>query len=511
MHNHPIKRALLSVADKSGIVEFATQLNLLNIEIISTGGTSALLKAAHIPHRQVDEITGLPAMLDGRVKTLHPTIHGGILGKRGAHDAEIAEHHIPWIDLVVVNFYPFSQAVHSADMSFEEAIELIDIGGPTMVRAAAKNFAWVSVVVDPIDYAGLIETLRESSTLTKEKRQRLAEKAFATTAEYDAMIYRYFSKKNKVTEPLQILNQLHHEPLALRYGENPHQEAFAYLAEDKNQGVLGATQHQGKALSYNNIVDADAAWQCLQELNEPGCVIVKHANPCGVGIGETIEEAFQRAYSADSQSAFGGIVALNRMCTSTMADKLSTIFMEVIIAPQFSQEALAIFAKKPNCRLLAITDQAMDNWEIKSVRGGVLVQQKDEQKMVADNLQCMTIQKPTPDEIAALLFAWSIVKHIKSNAILIANAKQTVGVGAGQVSRIEAVRIALNKAGDQTIGSVLASDAFFPFRDSIDLLANKGIRAIIQPGGSKRDDEVIAACNEYGIALVFTGKRCFKH
>ena len=334
-------------------------------------------------------------MLDGRVKTLHPAIHGGILGKRGQHDGEIAQHQLAWIDLVVVNFYPFSQASHSADMSWAEAVELIDIGGPTMVRAAAKNFAWVSVVVDCTDYAWLIARLRQNQCLTEDERKKLAEKAFATTTQYDAMIHRYFLEKAATSpfKPLAMLNQLHPKPLDLRYGENPHQQAYAYLTQCQDHGVLGGTLHQGKALSYNNIVDADAAWQCLQELTAPACVIVKHANPCGVGLGATIEEAFQRAYAADTQSAFGGIVAINRTCTPAIAELLSPLFMEVIIAPEFSQEALAILARKPNCRLVAISDQEMDDWEIKSVRGGVLVQEKDKQKITAADLQCVTQKK----------------------------------------------------------------------------------------------------------------------
>lgn len=502
----PIKRALLSVSDKTNIVPLAKQLAAMQVELISTGGTSQMLQAAGIAHLQVEEVTGLPAMLGGRVKTLHPRIHGGILGKRDEHQAEACTHQIGWIDLVVVNFYPFEAVVSKADITEQEAIENIDIGGPTMARAAAKNRDWVGVLSDPADYDAVIEELKAHAGLTFETRKKLATKVFALTARYDAAIHRYFTQ---TACPDALTLQLENKT-ALRYGENPHQQACAYHLSQQT-GILSAKQHQGKALSYNNLLDAQAAWACLQTFEEPACVIVKHANPCGVAVADTIEQAYQRAYQADPVSAFGGIVALNRPCTQEIAAAITSIFMEVIIAPHFTDEALALFASKPNLRLLSMPETAPAAWEMRFIEGGVLMQEKDLHVLTQQDLQVVTQTKPAPSDWDTLLFAWRVLKHVKSNGILIAKANATVGIGAGQVSRIDAVDMAIKKAGDGIAETVLASDAFFPFRDSIDRLAKTGVRTVIQPGGSVRDEEVIAACNEHGIAMVFTGKRCFKH
>lgn len=509
----PIKRALLSVSDKSGIVDFAKKLVQSGVDIISTGGTSKMLQEANIPHRQVDEVTGLPEMLDGRVKTLHPKVHGGILGRRDEHAAEAAQHQIEWIDLVVVNFYPFENAMKkNKDMTWDEAVEFIDIGGPTMVRAAAKNFAWVGVVTDPADYEQIITECRDLNGLTFETRKNLAEKAFGLTSHYDAMIHQYFlQRRNDTNECPQYLDLQLEKKLELRYGENPHQKASAYQFKHQAKGILSAVQHQGKPLSYNNILDAEAALACVSEFSEPACIIVKHANPCGAAIAASIEEAYTRAYQADPLSAFGGIIALNRPCTKTIAEAVASIFMEVIIAPAFTEEALVVFAAKPNLRVLEMPVQLKDAWEMKFITGGVLLQEKDAQLITPHDLKIVTLAQPSQQEIDAMLFAWRILKHIKSNGILIAKNNATVGIGAGQVSRIDAVDLAVRKAGEKMNDSVLASDAFFPFRDSIDRIAATGVKAIIQPGGSMRDEEVIAACNEHDIAMVFTGKRCFRH
>jgi phosphoribosylaminoimidazolecarboxamide formyltransferase/IMP cyclohydrolase len=506
-----IKRALLSVSDKKGIVDFARGLHALNIEIISTGGTSKLLREANIPVRDVADITAFPEMMDGRVKTLHPMIHGGILGLRDQH-AEIAEaHHIEWIDLVVVNLYPFAATIQKPNVTFDDAIENIDIGGPAMIRSAAKNMGWVGVIVDVEDYAEVLQELRSQQSLSFPKRKQLAAKAFLHTAEYDALIYHYLSA-NGQTFP-DKLNLSLSKKAQLRYGENPHQAACAYQFSQQSVGILHAKQHQGKELSYNNIADADAAYACVHEFLKPACVIVKHANPCGAAIAEDIFTAFDRAFQADSQSAFGGIIALNRPCTQEIATAVTDIFFEVLIAPSYTAEALAIFTKKPNLRVLELNDftELNHSREMKFIQGGVLIQDKNSQLLSLHDLKIVTQRKPTPEELQTMLFAWPILKHIKSNAILIAKNNATVGVGAGQVSRIDAVDIALKKAGTALAGSILASDAFFPFRDSIDHLANTGIHAIIQPGGSIRDEEVIAACNQHQIAMVFTGVRCFKH
>lgn len=506
-----VKRALISVSDKSGLIEFANNLVNLGVEIISTGGTSKELTKANIAHKQVDEITGLPEMLDGRVKTLHPNVHGGILAKRDKHASEVNQHQIGWIDLVVVNFYPFAEAIKNKDLTWDEAVEYIDIGGPTMVRAAAKNFAWVGVVVDPKDYSRVIDELENKNGLEFATRKDLAEKAFSLTAHYDGMIHKYFLEKQPDAPYPKNLHLQLEKSLDLRYGENPHQKACAYQFIKDKSGILSALQHQGKPLSFNNILDAEAAWGCIREFEEPACVIVKHANPCGAATGRTIDEAYRKAYEADSLSAFGGIVAINRPCTKEMAQAMEKVFIEVVLAPRYTPEALALFAAKPNLRVLEMTNESQHAWEMKFVSGGLLMQEKDPQVIEAADLKIVTDIKPNHDEVSTMLFAWRVLKHIKSNGILIAKHNQTVGIGAGQVSRVDAVDLAIRKAGKKIDDTVLASDAFFPFRDSIDLLARTGVRAIIQPGGSVRDEEVIAACNEHNIAMAFTGKRCFRH
>lgn len=504
----PIKRALISVSNKTGIVDFARNLNEMGIEIISTGGTSQLLTEAGLVHRKVEEITGFPEMLGGRVKTLHPKIHGGILGRRDKHAAEAAKHAIDWIDLVVVNFYPFSES----QGTWDEVIEYIDIGGPAMARAAAKNFAWVGVVLDPNDYPKITAELRETKSLSFETREKLAAKTYALTSAYDAMVANYFLEisQEKHAEPKELTLQLQKQA-ELRYGENPHQKAFAYQFKDANYGVLTAKKLQGKTLSYNNILDSEAAINILSEFESPSCVIVKHANPCGVAVADGPLAAYLKAYEADPVSAFGGIVALNRPCDALCAKAIVERFTEVLLAPAFSEEALSILAAKPNLRIILLPPIETNEYEMRFISGGMLLQERDMHGISRDKLKLMTKETLQDKEISELLFAWRVVKHIKSNAILIAKDNRTLGIGAGQVSRIDAVEIALQKAGEGRLNAVLASDAFFPFRDSIDRIAKAGVRAIIQPGGSVRDEEVIAACNEHGIAMVFTGVRCFKH
>jgi phosphoribosylaminoimidazolecarboxamide formyltransferase/IMP cyclohydrolase len=513
MNTSPIKRALISVSDKTGVVDFAKNLIELGVEIISTGGTSQLLREAQLPHKQVEEVTGLCEMLDGRVKTLHPKIHGGILGRRDQHAQEAKQHDIHWIDLVVVNFYPFEEVQKQAIKNWDDAIEYIDVGGPTMVRAAAKNFSWVGVVIDPNDYASVISELRTHQGLLFDTRKKLAEKAFGTTSAYDALIHHYFLSSENTENDCQSQHQSLslNKVMTLRYGENPHQKACAYQVSDKKSRVLSAKQHQGKPLSFNNLLDMDAALRCISEFKEPACVIVKHANPCGVAVGSDITDAYKQAYSADSLSAFGGVVALNQSCSKEIASEIVSIFMEGVIAPSYSPEALALFASKPNLRILEASSDVSSEWEMKFIDNGVLVQERDNQIIQESDLKIVTDLIPNSTDMANMLFAWRVLKHAKSNAILIAKNNKTIGIGAGQVSRVDAVDIAVRKSGEQLAGCILASDAFFPFRDSIDRLANKGIRAIIQPGGSVRDDEVIRACNEHGIAMALTGIRCFRH
>jgi phosphoribosylaminoimidazolecarboxamide formyltransferase/IMP cyclohydrolase len=518
MNQNPItvKRALISVSDKTGLVEFARGLQQLNIDIISTGGTSHTLRQAGIETQDVADVTGFPEMMDGRVKTLHPLIHGGILGQRDQHAKSAEEQGIRWIDLVVVNLYPFTATIRKPNVSFDEAVENIDIGGPTLLRSAGKNMGWVGVIVDPADYEEVLTELQTEQSLGFHTRHWLATKAFGHVANYDTAIHAYLlgnsgsDHKNLPDFPDQF--NLHLEKkMDLRYGENPHQRAAAYCYNDG--GILSAEQRQGKELSYNNISDADAAVSCLREFSDPTCVVVKHSTPCGVATATDISDALSRAFNADKTSAFGGVVALNRPCDKQIAEALWQVFIELVIAPAFTPEALSLLATKPNLRVLELDllSRNTAKQELKFIESGLLIQDKDLSVLEKKDFTVVTKRQPSDKEIKAMLFAWQVVKHVKSNAILLATTDTTVGIGAGQVSRVDAVEIALRKAGKDLSGLVMASDAFFPFRDSIDRIANTGIHAVIQPGGSIKDADVIAACNEYDIAMVFTGKRCFKH
>jgi len=505
-----IKRALISVSNKEGILELGKGLQDLGIDIISTGGTANALKDADISVTDISDITGFPEMMDGRVKTLHPRVHGGILGLRDKHGKTASNHDILWIDLVVCNLYPFAETISKNNVTLDDALENIDIGGPSMIRSAAKNVGWVGVIVDPGDYLSVLEELRSEDGLTYDTRKGLAAKAFGHTAQYDTMIHN-FLKEFSLSDTFTVTFNKYYD---LRYGENPHQEAAAYRVPSiTGHNILNAKIHQGKKLSYNNIMDADGALICVKEFSEPACVVVKHANPCGVAIGENITDCFQRAFNADSLSAFGGIVALNRKCTKEIAEQLRKIFIEIILAPGFESKALELFAKKKSLRVLELGDfpSREPGIEFKYVDGGLLVQQTNVHTLTREHLNTVTETQPTEQEIKDMLFAWKVLKHVKSNGILTAKNHTTLGIGPGQVSRVDAVEIAVRKSGDLIDGAVLASDAFFPFRDSIDKIANTDIRGIIQPGGSIRDQEVIDACNEHGISMVFTGTRCFKH
>lgn len=504
-----IRCALLSVSDKTGLIPFAKALVKRNIQLISTGGTHLHLKEAGIPSQEIAQITQFPEMMEGRVKSLHPIIFGGILGKRDSHHEDAQQHQIPWIDLVIVNLYPFKQFLSEPEKS---AIEQIDIGGAALIRAAAKNKDWVGVITNPADYSNILLEIDQHQTLTSKTRQQLAYKAFLYTAQYDALIAHYLNDDKTQPNPLISLTP----SIPLRYGENPHQTAFAYTTNfpyTENSSLLLARQHQGKPLSYNNLIDADAALSCVREFSEPACVIVKHTNPCGVAISSQIENAWKFALEADPISAFGGIAAFNQPCDQTLAEQLISIFLEVVIAPAYTQEALKLLAQKPNLRLLEISTEPnlKPSYEIKSIQGGVLLQEKDNHSFKEDELKVVTQMKPSPEIYSTLRFAWKIVKHLKSNAIAVAQSGKLLGVGAGQTSRIQAVELALKKPRTFPANTVLASDAFFPFRDSIDRIAQTSVRTIIQPGGSLKDQEVIDACNEHQIAMVFTGKRCFKH
>jgi len=516
-----VQRALISVSDKTNIVEFAQALAKRNIQLLSTGGTFKALQDAGLEVQEVSEYTGFPEMMDGRVKTLHPKVHGGILARRGQDDDVLAEHNINTIDLVVVNLYPFEQTVANPDCTLADAIENIDIGGPTMVRAAAKNNAHVGIVTQPQDYDAVIAELdANQGQLSTEFRFDLAVKAFEHTAAYDAAIANYFGQKvgNGSANFPRTLN-LHFEKVQeLRYGENPHQaSAFYREANPSEASIATATQLQGKELSYNNIADTDAALECVKQFQAPACVIVKHANPCGVAVAETIEAAYQKAFATDPESSFGGIIAVNRELDAATATAITQQqFVEVIIAPSASQEAQQIVATKKNVRLLVCgawgaNQQAFD---YKRVNGGLLVQDRDLGNIGLDDLKVVTKRAPSEQELQDLLFAWQVAKFVKSNAIVYAKEGQTIGVGAGQMSRVNSARIAVIKAehaGLTVPGSAMASDAFFPFRDGIDNAAAAGIRSVIQPGGSIRDEEVIAAADENDIAMVFTGMRHFRH
>jgi phosphoribosylaminoimidazolecarboxamide formyltransferase/IMP cyclohydrolase len=513
---HKVRRALVSVSDKAGIVELARALAALGAQILSTGGTAQLLAREGVPVTEVSAYTGFPEMLDGRVKTLHPKIHGGLLARRDdpAHLQAIRAAGIEPIDLLVVNLYPFQATVADPACRLEDAIENIDIGGPAMLRAASKNHAGVAVVVDPADYAPVLAEIRASGGVSDERRYALAAKAFAHTAAYDGAIASYLSAPG--AEFPRVLSQQFAKLQDLRYGENPHQRAAFYRdARPVPGGLASYRQVQGKELSYNNIADADAAWECVKSFAEPACVIVKHANPCGVGTGDTPQIAYDKAFRTDPTSAFGGILAFNRALDEATASAISKQFAEVIVAPRIEPAALQVFAKKENLRVLEIPlsheHQAHD---FKRVGGGLLVQSTDVHLMEKSSLKVVSRKKPTDSQLADLLFAWKVAQFVKSNAIVFCRGGATLGVGAGQMSRIDSARIASIKAANaklQLAGSVVASDAFFPFRDGLDAVAEAGAVAVIQPGGSVRDDEVIAAADERGVAMVFTGVRHFRH
>ncbi len=520
---NPIKRALLSVSDKTGIVALAEQLHALNIELLSTGGTAKLLAEAGLPVIEVSDHTGFPEMMAGRIKTLHPKIHGGLLGRRGTDDGIMAEHDIQPIDLVVVNLYPFEATVARDDCTLPEAIENIDIGGPTMLRAAAKNHADVTVLIDPSDYQRVIAQIKNNGATDDATRFDLALKTFEHTARYDGMIANYLGTiagdGSKIAFP-RTFNSQFIKKQDMRYGENPHQQAAFYSEANPESGsIAAAVQLQGKELSYNNIADTDAALECVKAFTEqPACVIVKHANPCGVACADDLLTAYDRAFQTDPTSAFGGIIAFNRELDVTTAQAIiDRQFVEVIIAPSVAAGVAEIVGKKANVRLLicgALPLQAAKDLDFKRVTGGLLVQDRDIQLVTADQLKVVTKLAPDAAQLSDLLFAWRVAKYVKSNAIVYAKNQQTVGIGAGQMSRVVSSRIAGIKAEDAGLtvpGAVMASDAFFPFRDGLDAAAEAGIKAVIQPGGSMRDDEVIAAADEHGIAMVFTGMRHFRH
>ena len=520
----PIQQALLSVSDKTGLLEFARALSGLGIKLLSTGGTAKLLRDNQVPVTEVSDYTGFPEMLDGRVKTLHPKIHGGLLGRRSlpAHVAKMKEHGIENIDLVVVNLYPFTQTIAKADCTLEDAIENIDIGGPTMIRAAAKNWEDVTVVVDPADYTRVLDEIKAGGDTLRETRFALSAKVYTHTAAYDGAISNYLtSLAAHVALPErgafpEKLNLQFTKVQEMRYGENPHQAAAFYREAAPGAGTLAAyTQLQGKELSYNNIADADAAWECVKTFDAPACVIVKHANPCGVAIGANALGAYSNALKTDPTSAFGGIIAFNGPLDGAAAEAVAKQFVEVVIATGYDARAREIFAAKQNVRLLTVPLATGGNqYDFKRVGGGLLVQSPDARNVQAADLKQASKRAPTVAEMADLMFAWRVAKYVKSNAIVFCGGGMTLGVGAGQMSRVDSTRIAAIKAQNAGLslkGSVVASDAFFPFRDGIDVLAEAGAKAVIQPGGSMRDEEVIAAADEHGIAMMLTGTRHFRH
>jgi phosphoribosylaminoimidazolecarboxamide formyltransferase/IMP cyclohydrolase len=518
----PIRTALVSVSDKSGLAEFARGLARFKIKILSTGGTARLLAEQGLAVTEVADYTGFPEMLDGRVKTLHPRLHAGILARRDspAHLAAIKAAGIEPIDLVVVNLYPFARTVAQPNCTLAEAIENIDVGGPSMLRAAAKNYSGVAVVTDPSDYSKVLAEMEErGGALSDGTRFALAQKAFAQSAAYEAAIGNYLTglaSDGKVSPFPERLTLQFEKVQDLRYGENPHQAAAFYRDGDPTPGgIAGYIQIQGKELSYNNIADADAAWECVKTFDQPACVIVKHANPCGAAIAASSREAYERAFATDPASAFGGIIALNRELDAAMAEAVSKQFAEVVIAPDFDAEARRILAAKANVRVMSVSlARTAQTYDFKRVGGGLLVQYPDRQNVEASDLRTVTRLKPSPEQLADLLFAWRVVKHVKSNAVVFCAGGRTLGIGAGQMSRVDAARVAALKAQDAGLslkGSVVASDAFFPFRDGVDVVGRAGAKAVIQPGGSVRDDEVIAAADELGLAMVFTGVRHFRH
>jgi phosphoribosylaminoimidazolecarboxamide formyltransferase / IMP cyclohydrolase len=520
MSSPSVRRALLSVSDKTGVLELARALAQRGVEILSTGGTARLLAADGVAVREVASYTGFPEIMDGRVKTLHPKIHGGLLGRRGVDDQVMAQHGIAPIDLLVVNLYPFAQTVARPDSSYEDAIENIDIGGPAMLRAAAKNHESVLVVVDPADYRQVLKELdTHQGGSDAATRARLAAKAFAHTAAYDTMVAAYLSARESAPSFPATLPLVFTKAQDLRYGENPHQRAAFYRAPGaRGASVARAEMLQGKDLSFNNIADADTAIECVRQFAEPACVIVKHANPCGAALAATPLEAYERAYRTDPTSAFGGIIAFNRPLEAATARAIAERqFVEVLAAPAVEAEAARVLAGKPNVRVLALGDlgaPVVDGPELRSVTGGLLVQSRDLVDLPPGELRVPTRRQPTVGELADLRFAWTVCRFVKSNAIVLARERATIGVGAGQMSRVYSTRLAAMKAADEQLpvaGSVMASDAFFPFRDNLDVAAGYGVRAVIQPGGSVRDAEVIAAADEHGIAMVFTGMRHFRH
>ncbi len=520
MPPHKIQRALISVSDKTGVLAFAQYLASVGVKILSTGGTAKLLSAGGVEVTEVGDYTGFPEMMDGRVKTLHPKIHGGILARRDLphHTSAMREHDIPPIDMVIVNLYPFAATIGKTNVTFDDAIENIDIGGPAMVRAAAKNHAFVAVVTDSHDYPSIIDEMRtHHGALSYATRLAFAKKAFAHTAEYDGMISTYLSSMDGDGNRRRFPDKLHlsfTKTQDLRYGENPHQDAAFYVEKHPANGTLANyKQLQGKELSYNNIADADAAWQCCRSFDVPACVIVKHANPCGVAIADTTLIAYQRAFETDPTSAFGGIIAFNREVDGPTAAAISKQFVEVLLAPSFSADARKIYSAKPNVRLLTIPlAPTVNDVEMKRVGGGMLVQSSDDFDVA--KLKVVTKRHPSAEEMNDLIFAFRVAKFVKSNAIVFCRYGMTLGVGAGQMSRVDSTRIAVIKthhAGFSLHGSVVASDAFFPFRDGLDVIAEAGATAVIQPGGSMRDEDVIKAANEHDIAMVMTGMRHFRH
>jgi phosphoribosylaminoimidazolecarboxamide formyltransferase/IMP cyclohydrolase len=518
-----IGRAILSVTDKSGLVEFAGKLAGLGVGLVSTGGTAKLLRESGIAVKDISELTGFPEMLDGRVKTLHPKVHGGILHRRedAGHRAAVAEHGIPAIDMVVVNLYAFEKTAAKPGVHFEELIENIDIGGPSMIRSAAKNFHDVAVVTSPADYGAIAEEMgRSGGALSRETKWRLAQKAFATTAAYDSAIASTLERVEDFQLPgsgagstagafPSNLRLNFRKKIDLRYGENPHQKAAMY-ADDSGAGVAHAAQVQGKGLSYNNIVDLQAAWDLAQEFDEPVCAIIKHTNPCGAATGKNLAEAYVRALECDPVSAFGGVIGVNRPVDAAAAGEMAKLFLEVIAAPAFEAGAKEVFASKKNLRLLEVPS-GTQKWVLKNISGGMLAQDADLHRLSESDLKVVSKRAPTAEERRALLFAWKVCKHVKSNAILYARDGQTVGVGAGQMSRVDSCKLGAMKAQLPLKGTVAASDAFFPFPDGVEEIAKAGATAIIQPGGSVRDQELIEAADRLGLAMIFTGVRHFRH
>jgi phosphoribosylaminoimidazolecarboxamide formyltransferase/IMP cyclohydrolase len=514
-----ISRALISVSDKSGAVELASGLNSLDVELVSTGGTAKLLREKGLRVRDVSELTGFPEMLDGRVKTLHPKVHAGLLAIRNnpQHQAQVSEHRIEHIDMVVVNLYPFEKTALKPGVTLEELIENIDIGGPSMLRSAAKNFEDVAVLVDAADYPAVLEELQKNGGCTsRETRARLARKAFATTAAYDAAISTTLQRMADGELP-ETLHLNYRKVADLRYGENPHQKAALYRSPaTAGRGVAAAPQLQGKELSYNNLVDLEAAWLLVQEFEEPTTVIIKHTNPCGVATSTTLVESYQRALEVDPVSAFGSVIAFNRAVDGPTAEELSKLFVEAVVAPGFGATVLERLAAKKNLRLLDMSATAGDDFglQLKVVGGGLLVQTPDSLPAQPHLWKCVTERQPSPEEMQAMIFAWRVVKHVKSNAIVYARAEVLVGVGAGQMSRVDSVKLGATKAHElkhPLEGTVLASDAYFPFPDGVEEAARAGVTAIVQPGGSVRDNDAIAAANRHGIAMVLTGVRHFSH